>query len=208
MIIRSAKNILFFCSVFKLLSVTTDASCQSHVFNLNRDPLSMDSARIGVFKQRHKIGLRRSLKGEDSRPLEPEPVWAAKSLSYFAAQTLKRQLPDEEVCRLLVTPDFAKGYGPGSITMGLLDISVVCGGLALSLCRQLSAGSFPPRAFPRCLLRASHVCVQSLHESTHASGVFATVEYNFLIFIIASDSLPTVSGQTLSISLNSRSTRV
>jgi hypothetical protein len=137
----------------------------------------MDSARIGVFKQRHKIGLRRSLEGEDSRPLEPEPFWATKTSSYFATQALEGQLPDEEVCRLLVTPDFAKGHGPGSITMGLLDISVVWGGLALSLCRQLFAGSFPPRAFPRCLLRAGHACVQSLHESTHTSGVFATVQY-------------------------------
>ena len=66
----------------------------------------------------------------------------------FTNKSLERQLPDEELSRLLVSPDFTKSDSSRPETMGLLDTTSGTRGLFTSLlssellARGLATGGF------------------------------------------------------------------
>ena len=63
----------------------------------------MDSAEVGVLEEADKVGLGGLLEGGDSAGLEPEVT--AETGRDFPDEPLERELPDEEVRRLLVLPE-------------------------------------------------------------------------------------------------------
>jgi hypothetical protein len=71
--------------------------------------LGVDSAKVGVFKERDEVCLNRLLKGTDGRRLEAEI--GLEILSDFTDQALERQLADQKLGRFLVATDFTESDG-------------------------------------------------------------------------------------------------
>lgn len=69
----------------------------------------MDSAQVGVLKERDEVGLNGLLKSTDGRRLEAEV--RLEVLSNLTNQTLEGQLADQELSRLLVTTDLTQSDG-------------------------------------------------------------------------------------------------
>lgn len=92
---------------------------ESHILGLNGDSLGMDGCKIRVLEQRNKVGLSSLLERHDSGGLETKVRF--EILSDFTNEPLKWQLADEEVCGLLVSPDFTESDRSRTVTMGLLD---------------------------------------------------------------------------------------
>ena len=93
------------------------------------------------------------MQGHDGRRLEPEI--GLEVLSDFSHQSLEGQLPDEELCALLVTPDLSQGDGSWPVTVRFLDASGSRCGFSGGLGGQLLPWSLSPvdlRAV--CLVRA------------------------------------------------------
>ena len=65
-------------------------------------------------------------------------------------------LADQEFSRLLIAPDFAKGNGSRTVTVGLLDASSVGGGFASGLGGELLSWSLASRGPAGGLLGSSH----------------------------------------------------
>ena len=65
-------------------------------------------------------------------------------LSNFTNETLEGELADEQLGRLLVTPNFTEGDSTGPETMRLLDTTSSCSGSLTSsgLCCELLTGGF------------------------------------------------------------------
>ena len=88
----------------------------------------MDGAEVRVLEDADEVGLGRLLHGHDGGGLEAEV--RLEVLSDLADEALEGSLADQEVGRLLVLPDLAKGDGSGTVAVGLLDAS--CGGRGLA----------------------------------------------------------------------------
>jgi len=92
---------------------------QGEILRLNGDTLGVDGGQVGVLEERHEVRLRSLLKGHDGRGLEAQV--GLEVLCDLTDEPLEGKLPDEQLCRLLVTTDFAKSDGTGPEAMGLLD---------------------------------------------------------------------------------------
>ena len=136
-----------------LSTFTTDAG-ELNVLGHDGDAFGVDRAEIGVFKQTNEVGLRRLLKGRDSRALKAKIGFEV--LRNFANKALKGELADEELGRLLVATDFAKCDGTRAVTMGLLDSTSGGCRLAGSLGGEGLAGRLASSGFACSLLSASH----------------------------------------------------
>lgn len=124
-----------------LSSLPPYPASQLDVFGHDGDSLGVDGTQIGIFKQPHQVrftglllrtratGLaslpqkpgRRPprhqafvshLKGTDGRTLKPQV--GLEVLGDLPHQPLERQLPDEQLSRLLVATDLSQSHGPGS----------------------------------------------------------------------------------------------
>ncbi len=95
----------------------------------------MDSAKIGILKERHEIGFHRLLESTDSRRLEAEI--GLEVLRNLTDQTLEGELSDEELSRLLVTTNLTESDRAGFVAMRLLDTTSGRGGLARGLGGEL-----------------------------------------------------------------------
>jgi len=92
----------------------------------------MDSSQVGVFKEGDEISLRSLLESHDGRGLETQV--SLEVLSNLTDKTLERELPDEELSGLLVTPNFTKSDCSRTEPVWLLDTtSRGRGGLPCSL---------------------------------------------------------------------------
>lgn len=69
----------------------------------------MDSAKVGILEQGHKVSLNGFLESTDSRRLEAEV--RLEVLGDFTDKTLEWQLADQELSRLLVATDFTESNG-------------------------------------------------------------------------------------------------
>lgn len=81
--------------------------------------LGVDSAKIGVLKERDEIGFNGFLKGTDGGGLEAEI--GLEVLSDFANETLEGKLSDQKLGRLLVATNLTKSDGTRLISVRLLD---------------------------------------------------------------------------------------
>lgn len=168
-----------------LSSLPPYPASQLDVFGHDGDSLGVDGTQIGIFKQPHQVrftglllrtratGLaplpqkpgRRPprhrafvshLKGTDGRTLKPQV--GLEVLGDLPHQPLERQLPDEQLSRLLVATDLSQSHGPGPEGGGGASGAAERGGCAGSCWPEPSrAGGqgIVPRALPTCSGAAS-----------------------------------------------------
>ena len=108
-----------FCSL--LSSLTTDSSGQLDVLWHNGDTLGVDGAQVGIFEETNQVCLAGFLQSSDSRALEAKI--GLEVLGDFTDETLKWELADQKLSRLLVTTDLAESDSTWSVSVWLLDSS-------------------------------------------------------------------------------------
>ena len=131
-----------------------DASGKLYVFGHDGHSLGVNGTQVGVFEQPDQISFAGLLQSHDGTALKSQI--GLEILSDFAHQTLKRQLANEQLSRLLVPSDFTKRYCTRSVTVGLLHASSSRRALSRSLGCQLLARSFSSSGFTSGLLRPCH----------------------------------------------------
>ena len=114
----------------------------------------MDGAQVRVFEKTHEVSLAGLLKSHDCRRLEAKI--GLEVLGNLTDKTLERQLADQKLSRLLVTTDFTKSDGTGTVTMGLLDTTSGGGTLSSGLGSQLFSGRLATSGLASGLLSTSH----------------------------------------------------
>ena len=147
-------TISYLCRTRKLRALSTDAAGKLNVLRHDGYTLGMDGAQVGVLEETDKVGLRRFLKGEDSRSLKAKV--ALEVLGNLTNETLEGELADQQVSGLLVATDLAKGNGSRTVTMGLLDTSSGRCRFASGLGGELLAGGFASGGLAGGLLGTSH----------------------------------------------------
>jgi len=137
-----------------LCTLSTDTAGKLDVFGHNGDTLGVDGAQVGVLKQSHKVCLTGLLESTNGSTLEAKI--GLEVLGNFSDQALEGQLADQQLSRLLVSPDLTKGDSTGPVSVGLLDTP--CGRCALpgSLGGQLLARSLSSSRLSGCLLGTCH----------------------------------------------------
>ena len=123
----------------RLCTLTTDASGKLDVLGHDCDSLGVDGAQVGVLEESDQVCLGGLLEGHDGRRLEAEI--GLEVLGDLTDKSLEGQLADEQLSRLLVTTDLAKGNSTGSVSVGLLDSAGGWGRFTGGLGRQLLARS-------------------------------------------------------------------
>jgi len=122
---------------------------------LDGNTLGVDGGKIGVFEKGDEVRFSGLLQRHDGGRLEAKIGFEV--LGNFPDEPLEGQLPDQEIGRLLVLPDFTESDGTRAETMGLLDTTsgsgcALPGGLGGELLtRSLSSGRLASG-----LLGASH----------------------------------------------------
>jgi len=104
-----------------LRALATDPPGQLNVLGHDGDTLGVDGAQVGVLEQANQVSLRCFLKSSDGCRLETKIC--LEVLSDLTNQTLEGQLADQQLRRLLVTPDLTESHGSGPVPVGLLDTS-------------------------------------------------------------------------------------
>ena len=110
----------------------------------------MDGAKVGVFEESNKVGLRGFLEGHDGGRLESKVT--LEVLGNLTYQALEGKFADQKFSGFLVLTDLTKGNGTGSVTMRLLDTSGGRGVFAGSFGGKLLAGGFASGGFTCGLL--------------------------------------------------------
>ena len=140
--------------VNNLSTLSTDAAGKLDVLGHDGDTLGMDGAQVGVLKKTNEVGLASLLKGHDSRALEAEV--SLEVLGNLTDKALEGQLADEELSRLLVSPDLTEGNSSWPVPVGLLDSTGGRGRLSCSLGSKLLPWGLATSWFSCCLLGTSH----------------------------------------------------
>lgn len=126
------------------------------IFGHNRHSLGMNSAEVGVLEEASEIGLRGFLECQDGVGLESEIRLVIPS--NLTNQFLERQFLDEEIGRLLITANLAKGSDSGSVAMGLLGSTSSRCWPASGLSGQVPARRLTTSGSACGLLSACHLC--------------------------------------------------
>ena len=92
------------------------------------DALGVDGAEVGVLEEANEVRLSGLLEGENRRALEAEV--SLELLGNLANQALERELADEELSGLLVSPDLAESDSAWAVPVGLLHAASGGGVLA------------------------------------------------------------------------------
>ena len=90
----------------RLRALATEAASKLDVLALDGDTLGVDSAQVGVFKERDEVSLNGFLEGTDGRGLEAQV--GLEVLCDFTDKTLEGKLADQELGGLLVTTDLTE----------------------------------------------------------------------------------------------------
>ncbi|MCO5555899.1 hypothetical protein L7F22_009443 [Adiantum nelumboides] len=135
-------------------SLAPDAASQLNILGHNGDPLGMDCAKIGVFKETHQISFSCLLQSQDSRALEAQI--RLEVLGDLTHKALEGQLADEKLCALLILADLAQSNGARPEAMGLLHTTGSWGRLAGSLGGQLLARGLASCGLAGSLLGTRH----------------------------------------------------
>jgi hypothetical protein len=137
-----------------LSAFTSDTTGKLDILGHDRNPFSMDSAQVGIFKETDEVSFTSFLKSHDSRRLEAEI--SLEILSDFTNQALKGKLADEKLSRFLVTTDFTKSHSTGTITMGLLNTTSCWSTLTSCLSSKLFTRGLATGRFASGLLCTRH----------------------------------------------------
>lgn len=141
-------------SAASLSPLSPNAPSELNILGHDGDPLGMDRAQVGVFEETNQVGLSSLLKSSHSRALEPQV--GLEILSDFTDQTLKWELPDEELSALLVLSDLTESHGSGPEPVWLLHSAGGRSRLTSCLGGQLLARSFSSGGLAGGLLGTSH----------------------------------------------------
>jgi len=104
-----------------LSPLASDSSCKLNILRHNCNSLSMNSTKVGIFKQTNKISFSGFLKSRNSAALEPEIGF--EILSDFSNQSLEWKLPDEKLSALLILTDLTKSDSSRTESVWLLHSS-------------------------------------------------------------------------------------
>jgi len=137
-----------------LRALASDSPRQLDVFGHDGDALGVDGAQVGVLKQTDQVGLRRFLESSDGSALETQV--GLEVLSDLTNQTLEWQLADQQLGRLLVTPDLTESHGSGPVPVRLLDATGRRRRLPGGLGGQLLPGGLASGGLTRGLLGTGH----------------------------------------------------
>ena len=138
-----------------LSTFTSDSPGQLDILWHDGDTLGVDSAQVGVLEETDEVGLRSLLQGEDGGGLESQV--RLEVLGDLSDESLERQLPDEELGRLLVPSDLTESDGSWSVSVRLLDASDGWGGLSGGLGRELLPWGLASGGLTGGLLGTGHV---------------------------------------------------
>ena len=138
----------------KLSSLSTDPPGELDVLRHDGDPLGVDCAQVGVLEESNQVGLAGLLQSHDGAGLEPQV--SLEVLGDLPDEPLEGKLADEELSRLLVTPDLPEGDGTGPVPVGLLHSTGGGSALAGSLGGQLLPRGLASGRFTGSLLGTSH----------------------------------------------------
>lgn len=86
-------------------------------------------------------------------------------LSNFSDKSLKWQLPDKKLGRLLVPPDLSQSHGTRSVSVGLLHSASGGCTLAGSLGGQLLSGSLSSSRLTGGLFRSGHCLTEKINTT-------------------------------------------
>jgi len=95
----------------------------------------VDGAKIRVLEKTNQVGLGRFLQSSDGGRLKSEIC--LEILGDFTDQTLEGELANQKLGRLLISPDFSKSDGSGTVAVRFLDTSRGGGALSRGLGGQL-----------------------------------------------------------------------
>ena len=137
-----------------LSPLPTDSPGQLDILGHDGNPLGVDGAQVGVFKQSHKVSLTGLLKSSHSRALEAQV--GLEVLGNLTHQTLEGELADKQLGRLLVATDFTESHGSGLVTVRLLHSASGGSTLACSLGGQLLPWGLASSRFACSLLGTCH----------------------------------------------------
>ena len=135
-------------------TLSTDPPGELDVLWHDGDTLGVDGAQVGVLEESNKVGLGGLLEGQDGGGLEPQV--GLEVLGDLPDEPLEGKLPDEELGGLLISSDFTKSDGSGSVPVGLLDASDGRGGLPRGLGGELLSWGLAPGGLTCGLLGTRH----------------------------------------------------
>ena len=145
--------------VYCLSPLATDSAGQLDVLGHDSDPLGVDGAEVGVFKQSDQVGLAGLLQSHHGGALEAQV--GLEVLGDLTHEALEGELANEQFRGLLVAPDLTESHGSWLVAVRLLDASGGRGALAGSLGGQLLPGGLSSGGLASGLLGTSHELLSS-----------------------------------------------
>ena len=118
----------------------------------------MDGTEVGVLEEADQIGFTRLLKSHDRVRLEAQI--SLKVLRDLAHEALEGELANQELGRLLVPADLAKGNCARGVTVGLLDASSSRNRFASRLGGKKLTQRFAASRLPGSLFGACHLSIR------------------------------------------------
>jgi len=115
----------------------------------------VDGAQVRVLEEADQVGLAGLLESADGSGLEPEI--SLEVLSDLPDEALEGELADEQLGRLLVSPDLPESHRAGPIPVRLLDSSGGGSALPGRLGGQLLPGGLSSGGLTGRLLCTSHL---------------------------------------------------
>ncbi len=155
----------------------TDTTGQLDVLGHDGHPLGVDGAQVGVLEQTYQVSLAGLLQSHDGRALEAQV--GLEVLGDLTDQPLEGELADEQLCALLVPPDFSQSHGSRSVTVGFLHSAGGRSALASGFGSQLLPGGLASGGFTGSLLRTSHLVFTAFQEKTEMK--FGAGEPSFIV---------------------------
>ena len=135
-------------------ALATDAAGELDVLGHDGDALGVDGAQVGVLEEPDEVRLGRLLQREDGVRLEAQV--RLEVLRDLAHEALERELADQQLGGLLVTPDLTESDGSRAVPVGLLDAAGGGGGLARRLGGELLPGGLASGGLAGGLLGTGH----------------------------------------------------
>lgn len=111
--------VFFWLLTTRLGTLTTNAAGELNVLGHDGDTLGVNGAEVGVLKEADEVRLRRLLQRGNGAGLEAKV--GLEVLRNLAHETLKRQLANQQLSRLLVATNLAQGDGARAEAVRLLD---------------------------------------------------------------------------------------
>ena len=98
----------------------TDLTGKLDILRHDGNPPGVDGAQVGVFEQRHQVGLGSFLHGNERAALETNAPDKVQIDGNFTNEALEGKFTDQEISGLLVSTDLAKSDGTCKSKLSML----------------------------------------------------------------------------------------